>query len=254
MEGDHTVRLAPASRSLSVVIPAFNESAGIDWAIRATRASLAGLLEGRVVVAAEIVIVDDHSSDDTGEQVVRAGELPGPAVRLVRARGPQGLGAAVRRGLAEATGDLVVYTDADLPFDPAELGRLVGVLDRYEADVLCGFRLDRSAEGFRRTVQSYAFNLLARTVLPITARDVNFACKVFTRPALEKLLPELRSVGPFIDAELMARCAQHHLHLVQTGVDYFPRVDGASTLGGPAAVASILREGSSMVRELRARP
>jgi hypothetical protein len=128
---------------------------------------------------------------------------------------------------------------------------MIGVLRRYDADALCGYRHDRTSEGMRRAAQSHAFNLLARAVLPIRIRDVNFACKLLTRAALERVLPELRSTGPFIDAELVARLAKHEQRVVQVGVDYFPRFDTASSLGGPSAILAIVREGASMQGELR---
>lgn len=237
--------------TISVVMPAFNEADSIVWSLGAIRDGLDSLVAAGLVSQAEVVVVDDHSTDATPALLAEAALAPGPTVRAVTSTGPRGLGGAIRAGLGAATGDLVVYTDADLPFDPAELPRMIATLRRYEADVLCGYRLDRTSEGFRRATQSHAFNLLARAVLPITVRDVNFACKLFTRAALEEILPECRSAGPFIDAELVARCANHQLRVVQVGVDYFPRFDTASTLGGPAAIASILREGASMARELR---
>ena len=241
------------SPTLGVVIPAFDEAESIAWTLRAMRQGLERLEATDLVEKTEIVVVDDHSSDATAERIAEAAELPGPSVRRVVAEGPRGLGAAIRRGLAESGTDLVLYTDADLPFDPAELPRLVGVLRRYEADVLCGYRHDRTGEGTRRALQSHAYNALVRAALPIRVRDVNFACKLLRRSALDAVLGELRSDGPFIDAELVARLAHHDLRIVQVGVDYFPRFDTASTLGGPSAIADILREAHHLRHELRRR-
>ena len=241
------------SAALSVVIPAFDEAESIAWTLRAMGEGLDAVLASGSVGRCEIVVVDDHSTDGTWDVLQAAAEAPGSVVRPVRNRGPQGLGSAIRHGLGEATGDLVLYTDADLPFDPVEIPRLIGAMRRYEADIVCGYRLHRTAEGTRRAVQSHAYNLLARAVLPIRVRDVNFACKLLRRRALDAVLPELRSVGPFIDAELVARFAHHDLRIVQVGVDYFPRFDTASTLGGASATLDIVREASTMVDELRRR-
>ena len=236
---------------LSVVIPAYNEAESIEWSIRAMRDGLAALDGTDLVGSMEIVVVDDHSTDATMERLQAAAALPGVPVRPVQAQGPRGLGAAIRRGLAEAEGDLVLYTDADLPFDPVELPRLIGTLRRYEADILCGYRLDRTFEGYRRAIQSHVFNVLVRALLPVHVRDVNFACKLLRRSALDAVLPELRSDGPFIDAEIVSRFDHHDLRVVQIGVDYFPRFDAASTLGGTTAIVSIVREAVALQRELR---
>lgn len=239
--------------SLSVVIPAFDEAPAISWTVRTMRAALEQLVASSTVRSAEIVVVDDHSRDRTLALLEDLAAEPGPMVVPVSATGPQGLGAAIRRGLAEATGDLILYTDADLPFDPVEIGRMIGTLERYDADILCGYRHDRTVEGSRRAFQSHAYNLLVRRLLPVRVRDVNFACKLLRRPALEAVLGELRSDGPFIDAELVARFAHHDFRIVQLGVDYFPRFGTASTLGGSKAIASIVREATQLHRELRLR-
>lgn len=245
----HRGRSGPPS--LSVVVPAFDEEASIGWALGTLRAGLVALEADGVVASSEVVVVDDHSRDGTARILAELADQEGPTLRVLAPEGARGLGAAIRRGLAATEGDLVLYTDADLPFDPAELGRLIGVLDRYEADVLCGYRHDRVVEGARRALQSHAFNLLVRALLPVRVRDVNFACKLFTRSALDQVVPELRSDGPFIDAELVARLSHHDLRVVQVGVDYFPRFDTASTLGGPAAIADIVSEAARLHRELR---
>jgi glycosyltransferase involved in cell wall biosynthesis len=242
---------ADATERLDVVVPAHNEAESIAWAVRALRDGLEAASAGGAVAAGEVIVAVDRSTDATREIVEALAAEAGAPVRAVVGDG--GLGAAIRAGLAASTGGLVLYTDADLPFDPVELPRLVGALRRYEADALCGYRFDRTSEGARRAAQSHAFNLLVRAALPVRVRDVNFACKLLTRRALDVVLPELRSDGPFIDVELVARLEVHDLRVVQVGVDYFPRFDAASTLGGMGAVRDILREGWSMRGELRRR-
>ena len=232
--------------SLSVVIPAHDEETGIEWAVRAVADSMSSLASAERISSGEIVVVDDHSTDRTAVRVQTAAHAPdvcsSTTVRVVEVTDGRGLGAAIRAGLAAATGDIVVYTDADLPFDPDDIGRLMRAADRYRADVVCGYRFDRTVEGGHRGLQSHAYNTLVRALLPVHVRDVNFACKLLRRPVVEALVPELRSDGPFIDAELVARCSLHHFRIVQVGVDFFPRFETASTLGGPAAIGAILRD------------
>lgn len=237
--------------TLSVVVPAHDEEAGIAWAVEALVAGVSDARALGLVSGGEIVVVDDHSSDGTAAVVAALADRWDIAVRLVAATGPQGLGTAVRTGLAAAEGDLVLYTDADLPFDPGDIPRLIRPLERYRADVVCGYRFDRTSEGIRRAVQSHAYNALVRATLPVTARDVNFACKLLRRDALDRVLPDLVSTGSFIDVELLARIAHHDLHLVQVGVDYFPRHGSSSTLGGADAILGILRDARSLAGGLR---
>lgn len=238
-------------RSLSIVVPAHQEAEGIAWTVRVLREGIDQAVAEGAIDGGEIVVVDDRSTDGTAAVLEQLAAERGPTLRPIPGDEPGGLGTAIRTGLAAARGDIVLYTDADLPFDPMEISHLVGVLRRYDADAVCGYRHDRTSEGMRRAAQSHAFNLLARAVLPIRIRDVNFACKLLTRPALDQVLPELRSTGPFIDAELVARLSKHDLRVAQVGLDYFPRFDTASTLGGSSAILAILREGASMQGELR---
>jgi glycosyltransferase involved in cell wall biosynthesis len=243
--------------SLSVVIPAHDEAEGIGWAVRAVAEAIGLLSERGRLASGEIVVVDDRSTDGTVPAVEAAASEPEVAswakVRVVPVTAGGGLGSAIRAGLAAADGDLVVYTDADLPFDPDDIGRLMRAMDRYEADVVCGYRFDRTVEGGHRGLQSHAYNALVRALLPVHVRDVNFACKLFRRSVVDVIATELRSDGPFIDAEIVARCTRHGFRIVQVGVDYFPRFDTASTLGGPGAVADILRDLRHQVFELRKR-
>jgi cellulose synthase/poly-beta-1,6-N-acetylglucosamine synthase-like glycosyltransferase len=241
--------------TVSVVVPAHDEAEGIAWAVRALGEGLAALVAAGRIASGEVVVADDHSADDTAAIVAAMGAPPGQGaaitVRTVPVTEGRGLGAAIRAGLAVAAGDLVVYTDADLPFDPDDIGRLIRAADRYEADVVCGYRFDRTVEGTRRGLQSHAYNILVRSLLPVHVRDVNFACKLFRREVLEAVVPELESDGPFIDVELVARCSNHGFRIVQVGVDYFPRFAATSTLGGASAIRSILVDLRRQRRGLR---
>jgi hypothetical protein len=155
----------------------------------------------------------------------------------------------VRSGLDAATGDFVLYTDADLPFDLRETGRLLHIVRMYQADVLSGYRLDRRSEGFRRTLYSAIYNLLIRVSLGLRVRDVNFACKVLRRNVVDAV--DLESEGSFIDAELMARSDRMGFRIVQVGLDYFARSRGVSTLSSTSTVFGILREWRALTPAIR---
>jgi glycosyltransferase involved in cell wall biosynthesis len=227
---------------LTLVVPAFDEAPTIGWTIRSIASAVAPLLDDGRLGAVDLVVADDHSTDATATVALDAGAAAGLAVSVVPVDGPQGLGAAIRTGLAAATGDLVLYTDADLPFDPGEIGRLLRVLDTYDADLLCGYRFDRTGEGPRRAVQSWIYNGMARAVLPVPSRDVNFACKLIRRRLLERADLRLESIGSFVDVELLARAQRADARIVHVGLDYFPRHGTASTLGGVQAIKGIVAD------------
>jgi glycosyltransferase involved in cell wall biosynthesis len=229
--------------SISVVFPMYNEEAYLHRAVRAARAALA-----EVTPDHEIVIVDDASTDRTGalaDELARAD----PRIRVVHNERNRRLGGTLRAGYAVATKDLVVYTDADLPFDLQELGRAVRLLEYQQADVLSAYRFDRTAEGVLRTVYSFFYNLLIRVAFGLRIKDVNFSFKLFRRSLLDKLT--LKSEGSFIDAEFLVRARKAGATIIQIGVDYFPRSRGVSTLSSPGVILKILREMARLYREIR---
>jgi glycosyltransferase involved in cell wall biosynthesis len=220
--------------SVSVVIPMFDEEAYVARAVSAAR----GVLEG-MGADWEVVVVDDASRDRTGalaDDLARAD----PRVRVVHNPVNRGLGGSLRAGWARATRDLILYTDADLPADLGELPRAVHLLEYQQADLLAAYRFDRTSEGLRRAAMAFGYNLLVRVLFGLPVRDVNFAFKLFRRSLLQRIT--LTSEGSFIDAELLLRARDAGAHVIQMGVDYFPRRHGASKLSSPAVVGGILRE------------
>lgn len=222
------------AHGVSLVLPAFNEEHYVERAV-----SRAGDALGRFCDEYEIIVVDDGSTDGTPAACARAARRE-PRLRVIRSEVNRRLGATLRAGFAAARQDVVVYCDIDLPVDLHEIGRALHLLEYFEADVVSAFRLDRTAEGTRRVVYSLAYNLLVRSVLGVRVVDVNFGFKVIRRAVLESLA--LESDGSFIDAELVAKSIHAGHHVIQMGVDYFPRAHGESTLTSPAVIAKMLRE------------
>ena len=77
------------------------------------------------------------------------------------------LGGSIKTGFATATGDVVLYTDADLPFDMDELVKACRVMRHYEADLVSAYRLDRTGEGYVRSVYSTIYNVLVRVLFGV---------------------------------------------------------------------------------------
>ena len=232
----------------SVVVPMWNEEDSFATTVGVLIAACNDLVGRGAISAFELVLVDDASSDSTGALADAAGTAD-PRIRAVHHEHNLGLGGSIRTGLEEARGDVVLYTDADLPFDLFELPRLVRLLDVYEAGILSAWRMDRHSEGFRRTIYSAAYNSLVRVKLRLRVRDVNFACKLIRREVLDDI--ELRSTGSFIDAELLARANGRGHRIIQVGLDYFARSVGVSTLSSWRTIRGILREMFAMSREIR---
>jgi glycosyltransferase involved in cell wall biosynthesis len=243
-----TVLDSPFHR-LSIVFPMWNEELYVHRAIRAAREACERLVAAGELLDYELVIVDDASTDFTGRLADELAATDRHVVVVHHATNRK-LGGSIKSGLAAATGDVVLYTDADLPFDMVELDRACRIMRIYEADIVSAYRHDRTGEGPRRAVYSWVYNWLIQLAFNTRVRDVNFACKLIRRSVLEKV--QLVSEGSFIDAELIVRAQRLGFSVVQIGVDYFPRSRGASTLSSPAVIRTIVRELASLRRELRA--
>jgi glycosyltransferase involved in cell wall biosynthesis len=196
----------------------------------------------------EILVVDDASTDGTG---ARADALAAadPRVRVIHNPVNRRLGGTLRAGFAAASKELVFYTDADLPVDLGQLPRAVRLLEYQQADLLAGYRFDRTSEGLHRALYTIGYHVLIRLLFGLRIRDVNFAFKLFRRSLLQRI--ELRSEGSFIDAEMLLRARQAGAVMIQLGLDYFPRTRGPSKLSSLGVIAAILREMTEQWRELR---
>ncbi len=241
----------PAAASLTIFFPMWNEQDYIYPTVDAARDVCAQMLADGEIGDYEILIVDDASTDATGSI---ADELAtdDPRVRVVHHPVNRRLGGCIKTGFAEARGDLVLYTDADLPCDLAELRKAVRLLRYYRADVVSAYRHDRTGEGARRVVYSWIYNWLITLLFDLHIRDVNFAFKLCRRSMFDKL--ELESEGSFIDAELLIRAQGLGYRVIQFGVDYFPRSVGVSTLSSAPVIAEIVREMLAQAPELRRSP
>ena len=233
---------------LSIFFPMWNEEQYIHRAVRAATEICEQLVVDGEIADYEIIVVDDASTDATG-RLADALAAADAHVRVVHHPHNRKLGGSIKSGFDAAKGDLVLYTDADLPFEMIELVRAVRVLRTYEADVVSAYRLDRTGEGPRRAVYSWVYNGLIQAMFGTRLRDINFAFKLCRRRVLDHV--SLSSEGSFIDAELIIRAQRSGFSIVQIGVDYFPRTRGVSTLSSFGVIRTMLREMSALRGDLR---
>lgn len=241
-------RAAEPFELLSIVFPMWNEEEYVGRAVHAAREACAQLFEAGEIKDYEIVVVDDCSTDATGRIVDDLAAVDQHIVAVHHSVNRR-LGGSIKSGFATARGDLVLYTDADLPFDLIELSRAVRAMRVYEADIVSAYRLDRTSEGPRRAIYSFAYNALVRYAFGTRVRDVNFAFKLLRRRVLDNIT--LVSEGSFIDAELMIRATRMGFDVVQIGVDYFHRTRGVSSLSSLPVIRQMLGEMVRLRRSLK---
>ncbi|MBW3580814.1 MAG: glycosyltransferase family 2 protein [Actinobacteria bacterium] len=240
--------MAPNFDSLTVLFPMWNEELTIVRTVNAAREIGDKLVDDGEIGSYEVLIVDDASTDATGELADKLA-TDDERIRVVHHPVNRKLGGSIKTGLAASRGQLVLYTDADLPFDLADLAKAVRLLRVYDADIVSAYRLDRTGEGWRRALYSFLYNALVRSLLSLPVRDVNFAFKLVRREVLDHV--RLRSEGSFIDVELLARARRLGFGIIQFGVDFFPRTKGVSTLSSAPVILRILREMTTIVPVIR---
>lgn len=238
----------PNFESLTLFFPMWNEELTLARTVAAAHEIGGELVASGEIGSYGILIVDDASTDTTGALADKLASED-PRVRVVHHPVNRKLGGSVKTGLSEADGSLVLYTDADMPFDLADLTKAVRLLRVYDADIVSAYRFDRTGEGWRRALYSFVYNLLARSLLGLSVRDVNFAFKLVRREVLDAV--QLRSEGSFIDAELLSRANRLGFNIIQFGVDFFPRTRGVSTLSSPSVILRIVKEMATLLPDIR---
>jgi glycosyltransferase involved in cell wall biosynthesis len=172
-----------AHPQLSIVIPAFNESARIEHALDRVLSCVAE--QGW---DAEVLVVDDGSTDDTAA-IVQRWMRDHSRLHLVKNPGNRGKGYSVRNGLLQAAGEIVMFTDADLSSPMEEAERLIAAINDG-ADVAIGSRwMDRTRQTIHQPLYRQffgrCFNWVTRTVMGLPFKDTQCGFKAFKRSAAQ---------------------------------------------------------------------
>ncbi len=224
---------APVARqrvaALSYFFPAHNEEANLEALVEEALAELPALAD-----RFEIIAVDDGSSDRTAEIADRLAAANPGLVRAVHHPTNLGYGAALRSGFRAARHDLVCFTDGDRQFRVADLGRLTARFAQPDApDAVVGYRI-RRADPAIRTIYARLYKVANRIWFGLKVRDVDCACKLFRRGALDGVRVE--SGGAFFSAELLVKLGAAGGRLVEVGVPHYPRTAGSPTGARPSVI------------------
>ncbi|MBE0606174.1 MAG: glycosyltransferase family 2 protein [Deltaproteobacteria bacterium] len=199
---------------LSVVIPAYNEIGTIREILSRVNA---------VPMEKEIVVVDDCSTDGTGEVLLE--EAAAGRCRLVRHDRNRGKGAALQTGFSAVTGDIVLIQDADLEYDPQEYPKLLKPILAGRADVVYGSRFVGSGEKrvlfFWHSLGNRFLTTLSNMFTNLNLSDMETCYKVFRREILLKFRIEENRFG--FEPEITAKVAKLGCRIYEVGISYSGR-------------------------------
>lgn len=199
---------------LSVLIPVYNEAATIENVVDRVR---------QIPASTEIIAVDDASQDGSGD-VLEQLRATGKVDQLVRHPTNRGKGAAIRSGIAHATGDVVVIQDADLEYDPLDLPALLSPIAAGRADAVFGSRFQGGPHRvlyFWHAVGNNFLTLLSNMFTNLNLTDMETCYKVIRSDLLKRLPLESNRFG--FEVEITARLSQAGARIWELPISYSGR-------------------------------
>jgi glycosyltransferase involved in cell wall biosynthesis len=208
------------TKRLSIVMPCYNEKATINKIIDEVIDVDLGTTEK------EILIVDDGSKDGTRD-ILETLAKKNKAIKLIFQETNQGKGAALKKGMLESTGDVVIIQDADLEYDPKEYKRLLYPIERGQADVVYGSRFIGGEPHriiyYRNQVANKFLTFLSNLFTGLNLTDMETCYKMIRGDLARTLAKDLKSQRFGFEPEITARIAKSKVRVYEIGISYYGR-------------------------------
>ena len=205
---------------LSAIMPCYNEKDTVEKIVQEV------LDVNLANVKKEIIIIDDCSKDGTREILDRLAKKH-KEIKLVFQEKNQGKGAALKRGILESTGDVVVIQDADLEYDPKDYKKLLYPIQRGQADVVYGSRFIGGEPHriiyYRNQVANKFLTTLSNIFTGLNLTDMETCYKMFHGDLARKLAKDLHAQRFGFEPEITARVAKSKARVYEVGISYYGR-------------------------------
>jgi glycosyltransferase involved in cell wall biosynthesis len=220
------------SECLSVVIPAYNEDATLENVVEKILA---------VPHLLEVVIVDDCSSDATGKVAEELARLH-PKIKVLHHPTNRGKTEALKTGFANTRGDIVIVQDADLEYDPSDIGEVIAPILAGEADVVYGsrFLVRRAARAlyFYHYLANKGLTFLSNLFTNVNLTDVETGYKAFKGDIIREMKITSRGFG--FEIEVTAKVAKLRCRMYEVPISYYGRTyDEGKKIGARDGVAAL---------------
>jgi glycosyltransferase involved in cell wall biosynthesis len=208
------------AKKLSIVVPCYNEKPTIEKIVQ----EIMDVDLGTTVK--EILIVDDGSRDGTRD-ILKKLNSKHENIQLIFQAHNQGKGAALKRGIVESTGDVVIIQDADLEYDPQEYKRLLYPIERGQADVVYGSRFIGGEPHriiyYRNQVANKFLTFLSNVFTGLNLTDMETCYKMMRGELARDLANDLKAQRFGFEPEITSRIAKSKARVYEIGISYYGR-------------------------------